>query len=109
MVLISSSVYAAVGCVRNTDLSTIYLDKAGSNYKHNGAFTTLAAECNWISTGGGPCNITGPGAGAGFLAESTSYECDLDTNTLFILTGSLGLGVFVIRKKRDTNFIFGSK
>ena len=107
MVLISSSVYAAVGCVRNTDLSTIYLDKAGSNYKHNGAFTTLAAECNWISTGGGPCNITGPGAG--FLAESTSYECDLDTNTLFILTGSLGLGVFVIRKKRDTNFIFGSK
>lgn len=94
----------------------MYTNQIGGspNYRGNTGepFITLpvGAGCYWIYViPNTPCLIKkSTGDETGLLAN-TIYECDLDTNALILLFGSVGFGAFMLRQKRDTNFIFGSK
>ncbi|TKB97374.1 hypothetical protein [Pedobacter cryotolerans] len=108
LILISSSVYAIDGCV-STANNIMYTQRIGMSNNYRGGAArpsiTLPAGCYWIYViPSSPCNVnSGPGAGPGFLAN-TVYDCDIDTNILFLLVGALGLGGFVIRKKNNIAF-----
>lgn len=108
LVLITSSVYAIDGCVSAAN-NIMYTQRIGmsSNYRGGPArpSITLPAGCFWIFViPNSPCNVNnGPGAGPGLLAN-TVFECDIDTNILFLLVGTLGFGGFLIRKKNYIAF-----
>ena len=113
LILITSTVSATVGCVSNEDLTKIYTIPSGGsgNYKNESPISSnIALGCFWVQTTT-PCEITGGGPPRpGFLGNTTTpQECDLDTNALILIFGSVGFGAFMLRKKRDVNFIFGSK
>jgi len=83
-----------------------------SNYRGNpGEPTiTLPVGCYWVYVSPStPCTVKKSAGDEPGLLANTIYECDLDTNVLILLFGSVGFGAFMIRKKRNVNFIFGSK
>ena len=78
-----------------------------SNYRGGAGYPsiTLPAGCYWVyNNPSSSCNVNGgPGAGPGFRAD-TVYECDIDTNSLFLLVTTIGLSVIRIRNKNNMSF-----
>lgn len=81
------------------------------NFNDTNPPISLGTGCNWVFVAPSTsCNVKiGSGPGQPGKLASTIQECDIDTNVLILIFGSIGFGVFMLRKKRDTNFIFDSK
>lgn len=93
--LSSNLAKAAVGCAVG---NIMYLDKAGSNYKWNGAQSSLNPGCSWaFTTPSTSCSVNG-GVGSGFLAD-TVQECPIDDEVWLMLVGISGVSYFSFRKK----------
>lgn len=109
LAFIGVSVKAAVGCVGPDNTMYSLLADPGPKYKHNAGLVTLtSSDCYWnyIYVGGlkQVCEITGPPVSGTFYLANIPEECDIDTNVVYLLIGTLGLALFLVREKNNIAF-----
>ena len=105
VLLVSTSVNAAEGCVDNTNTNIMYTTQTGNGSYNKNTSITLSAGCGWYYTTQPvtPCTINGNIA-PGYLADTVA-ACPIDDYVWIMLALVGGFGYLVIRYKNMRNSI----